>query len=123
MQENTSTRPQQRDNKYKSTWQKATVDLRTHDPGTQDTIRQFGVVVSSVAKYGIVPRDTQDSGETPLQAHSKFCGCSKAGLLVPCALSAQRREWCISTEENLDERTDSGRVDVEGKTGKKGKGL
>jgi len=79
--------------------------------------------VSSVAKYGIVPRDAQDLGETPLQAHSKFCGCSKAGFLVPCALSTQRREWCISPEENLDEATDSGRVNIEGMTGKKRKGV
>ena len=69
------------------------------------------------ASHGIAPRDTQDSGETPSQAHGKFCGRSKAGLLVPCVLSVRRRERHTSTEESLDEATNSGRVDVEGKTG------
>ena len=72
--------------------------------------------MSGVAKYGIVPRDTQDSGETPLQADSKFCGCSKAGLLVPCAVSVRRKERCTSMEESLDEVMNSGRVDIKGKT-------
>ena len=29
--------------------------------------------MSNVAKYGIVPRDMQDLGETPSQAYGKFC--------------------------------------------------
>jgi hypothetical protein len=71
------------------------------------------------ASDGMAPRDTQDAGETPSQAHGKFCGRSKACLLVPCAFSIRHRERHASTEESLDEATDSGRVDVEGKTGKK----
>jgi len=75
------------------------------------------------ASHGIAPGDTQNSGETPSQAHGKFCGRSKPGLVVPCELSVRRRERHTSTEESLYEATKSGRVDVEGKTGKKGKGL
>jgi len=74
------------------------------------------------ASHGIAPGDTQNSGETPSQAHGKFCGRSKPGLLVPCALSVRRRERHTSTEESLYEATNSGRVDVEGKTGKKERG-
>ncbi len=58
------------------------------------------------------PRDTQDSGETPSQAQGRFCRCSKAGLLVPCALNVRCRERRTSTEESLDEATNSGRVDI-----------
>ena len=71
--------------------------------------------------YDISPRDTQDSGEIPSQAHSKFCGPSKPGLLMPCALSVRRRERHTSMDESLNEATNSGRVDVEGKSGKKGR--
>jgi len=42
--------------------------------------------------YSIAPRDMQDLGETPSQAHGKFYGRSKVGLLVPCALGIRRRE-------------------------------
>ncbi len=42
---------------------------------------------------------------------AKFCGHSKAGLLVPCALSVRRKERHASTEESLDEATNSGRLD------------
>jgi len=38
---------------------------------------------------------------------------------MPCALSIRRRKRHISTEESLDEATNSGRVDVKGRTGKK----
>ena len=65
------------------------------------------------------PRNTQDSGETPSQAHDKFCGHSKPGLLVPCALYVWSRERHTSTEESLYEATDSGSVDVEGKIEKR----
>jgi len=74
------------------------------------------------ASHGIAPRDTQASRETPSQAHGKFCGRSKGGLLVPCVLSVRRRERHTSTEGSLDEAMNSGRVDVEGMTGKKERG-
>ena len=65
------------------------------------------------------PRNTQDSGKTLSQAHGKFCGHSKPGLLVPCALRVWSRERYTGTEESLYEAMNSGRVDVEGKTGEK----
>ena len=71
------------------------------------------------ASHSIAPRDTQYLGETPSQAHGKICGRSKPGLLVPCALSVRRRERHTSTEESLNEGANSGRVDVDGKTGEK----
>jgi len=66
--------------------------------------------------YSIAPRDMQDSGETPLRAHGKFYRCSKAGLLVPCALGIRCRKRHTSTEESLDEVTNSRRVGIKGKT-------
>ena len=38
---------------------------------------------------------------------------------MPCALSVRHRERHRSMEESLDEVINSGKVDVEGKTGKK----
>ena len=66
--------------------------------------------------YSIAPRDRQDSGKTPSRAHGKFYGRSKVGLLVPYVLSIRCREQHTSTEESLDEATNSGRVDGKGKT-------
>jgi hypothetical protein len=74
------------------------------------------------ASDSIAPRDTQVSGETPSWAHGKFCRRGKPGLIVACALSVRHRERHTGTEESLDEVTSSGRVDVEGMTGKKGRG-
>src|SRR5260221_5338046 len=67
-------------------------------------------------------RHAKDSGETQSQAHGKFCRRSKAGLLVPCALSVWCRERHTSMEESLDEATNCGRVDVKGMTGEKERG-
>jgi len=91
----------------------------------EKSLTKFGLTPLSVhipreeASHRIAPRDTQDSSETPSQAHGKFCGRSKAGLLMPCALSVRCRERHTGTEESLDEATNSGRADVEGKTGER----
>jgi hypothetical protein len=74
------------------------------------------------ASDDIAPKDTQDSGETPSQAHDKFCRRSEPDLTVPCALSVRRRERRTSMEEGLDEVTNFGRVDVEGITKRKERG-
>jgi hypothetical protein len=74
------------------------------------------------ASHGIAPKDTQDSGEARSRTHGNFWEGSKAGLLLPCALSIRRRERHTSTEESLDEAANSGRVDVEGMTGEKESG-
>jgi hypothetical protein len=67
---------------------------------------------------GTSPGDAQNTGKTPTETHGKFRGRSKAGLFSPCVFRVRRRKRNTSTKKGLDEATDAGRVDIDGKTGK-----
>jgi hypothetical protein len=67
---------------------------------------------------GTSPGDAQNTGKTPTETHGKFGGRSKAGLFAPRIFRVRRRKRNTSTKKSLDEATNAGRVDIDGKTGK-----